>query len=56
MDALRLQKFHHLIPRKMSIEYPAFEAGQARFIRLGKDADARGAEATDAGPGANRDV
>jgi len=54
MDALRLQKSHHLIPRKMSIEYLAFESGQGRFNRLGQDADARGAGATDAGPGANR--
>jgi glycine cleavage system aminomethyltransferase T len=54
MDALRLQKSHHLIPRKMSIEYPAFESGLGRLSRLDKDADARGSEAAGAGPGANR--
>jgi len=54
MDALRPGKLRRLIPRKMSIEYPAFEPDWEGFSRLDSGPDAPGSEVTGTGPGANR--
>jgi len=53
MDALRPGKLRRLIPRKILLEYPAFESGQGSFSRLDRKPMC-GSGATGAGPGANR--
>jgi len=45
MDSLRREKSWRLIPREMSIEYPAVESGLECFVRLDEHVDACGSEA-----------